>query len=219
MKYFILTLLFLLSISPTAAVAQNDSTERILDRNSRALQFSVMNNFMLGSFAGSAISYKSHRSPYRANRFGLSFNNRYNSTDVPDDELNSEIYDMRINNGIEYIRIHYPAPENNVMAYYGYGPGLTVDYRKGFIEDDNQKRVNTDNRYGISVNILGGAEWLFHDSISLHAEYRTALSYSYRKQKTQTENKINDQEDIHKVINNGFSFQSSGVRFGLSVYF
>ena len=207
---------FLLISSAQGQDPDNESTNP-LQTGSRALQFQITDNFTLSSFEGATISYKRHFSEDRATRIGLNLNNRYRSVDYPDidDQIQNSLLDLNLE--INYTWMNYTNPESIIKFFYGYGPGVMLGFERSLQEDVNQKTTRRDISYGISGIGYAGVEWFFHSSMSLHAEYMTAVRLYHRRDKHTTEE--NGDEETNRVNRTDIRLQGEGVRFGLSVYF
>lgn len=207
---------FLLISTAQGKDPNNENTSH-LQAGSRALQFQITDNFNFSSFEGTTISYKRQLSEDRARRIGLSLNNRYASTDLPDsdDEIQNSRIDLSI--GINYTWMNYTNPESIIKFFYGYGPGVMLGFERSLQEDVNQKRTGQDVRYGVSGIGYAGVEWFFHSSMSLHAEYTSALRLHHRRDKQTIE--VDGNEETRRVNQTDIRLRGEGVRFGLSVYF
>jgi hypothetical protein len=197
--------------------AQDSENLSPLQEGSRALQFQISDNFNLNSFSGTLFSYKRHLSEDRANRIGLSLNSQYTTNDFPDNENDREDSLTDFNLGMEYTRMHYTNPDSEIKFFYGYGPRINFGYDRTVIDETNSKLTNQSALYGISGIGYAGVEWFFQSSISLHAEYRGAISINHRRLKQATETNVS--EDTSRVNSTSFRLGGDGVRFGLSVYF
>jgi hypothetical protein len=207
-----LTLIILFIIS-TAGYAQSTENELQLSENSRALQFGISENFTLSSFQGSVFSYKWHTAADRANRISLSLSSEVFDQSGVNSDLESH---SRINLAlaINLSRIHYTNPENDIKFYFGYGPGIDVLYRSEKTRNRQLRFERQQAGLGVSFNGLGGIEWFFHRSMSLHAEYRGSLRYVHQRDRREIDFQPADGANINRVQLGG-----DGVRFGLSVYF
>jgi len=104
--------------------------------------------------------------------------------------------------------MHYTDPGADVKLYYGYGPGFNVLYDKHNPQGDDNSSSNTGlGLYGIAYT---GVEWLFHDSLSLHAEYRASLRFNRNS---------HNRDDASDFRDTNIMLRSNGVMFGLSAYF
>lgn len=178
-----------------------------LSENSRALQFGIGENFRLASFSGSAFSYKRHTAADRANRISLSFDNRFNRASNPDEE-DSAVHRTRLSLNLNYTWMRYTDPGADVKLYYGYGPGFNVLHEKHNPPGDDNSSTNTGlGLYGIAYT---GVEWFFHDSLSLHAEYRASLMFNRSS---------HNRDSASDFRYTNVMLRSNGVRFGLSAYF
>lgn len=203
---FVLCLFILLGTPRTDSYAQSPDDVAISDR--WALQFQVNNNFTLGEFQGGLISAKKQYDARRAFRFGIGLNATF---DQRTDEGNGGTQEQdqsfqRVTANAQWVR--YPVDEGRVRAYWGVGPTLqlqrNVDDQSG--TDQTQWRLG-----GGAVGVLG-AEWFVHSHISVSAEYRAGVEYTW--QRVETSNGVN-----RETTDSQFRIGGRGVLVGVSVYF
>lgn len=215
-KYF--TALALVIILPfSISRAQNNDESNPLEKGSNAFQFQISDNFTLGSFSGSTISYKRQLTKDHARRIGLSINNSYSWNNYPDSENEEERSELNLNFGISYTWMNYTNPESDIKFYYGYGPGVRTGFGRFVEEQTGLKTINQDSFYAISGIGYAGVEWFFQSSMSLHAEYRAFLQVNHRRDKiTHIYNGNRDTNRSHSTM---IILGGNDVKFGLSVYF
>ncbi|MDR9418149.1 hypothetical protein [Gracilimonas sp.] len=216
--YKLTSIVILLLISSTLTL-QAQEHEHSLIEGARAIQFQVNSNFTLGSFGGSALSYKRQLSEEKAQRFSLSFQSALRNRTFPNSSNDQETTDFGTDIAAIISWQNYVNPQDEVKAYYGYGPGISFGYNS-----NNLERVNdtiTQDRLTLGVKAIGysGVEWFISSSFSLHAEYRASFRATFESRKVITEDHQTSQETTDKYNENRFSLGSNGVRFGLSVYF
>lgn len=205
---YILTATILLIFSSSLTFAQDSDLNHSLTEDSKALQFSITENFTLRSFGGNLFSYNWHSSDDRVNRISIGMQNRFlKETDTDTDEELRRSVDVNLN--LNYSRIHYSNIENNIKFYFGYGPG--VNFIHNYRTSSNANIRSTGG--GVSLQGLTGVQWFFHPSISVHSEYGASLRAIFIQEKIENELGTTN-SDI-----NLYSLSGDGVRFGLSVYF
>ncbi len=219
----------ILVLIPAAIAQENEDPESSsLTEDSRAFQFRITDNFNLTSFNGSAFSYKWHKSESNARRFGISFNNRYQHVDdsvINDNdestENESETTRLYFNITVNYNWIHYPDTDSEIRFFYGYGPAIGTRLIRNNNEKDDRNTSDQTIQGTIGAAGFSGVEWFFHRSMSLHAEYRAGISFTYERFDSKTDpsedSSIIEREQTRD--NTTVELRSSGVRFGISVYF
>lgn len=156
-----------------------------------ALSFGTT-SLTLRSFLGSTISAKHHFADSRALRYGLSVRAQHRNRD---DVGGATTAHVQLNTQYVVYPTFARSPEANIHLFYGAGPtvGLRVQELQGSHRDET---LFTAGASGVI-----GAEWFVKTRISLTAEYRTSVEYSWG-------------DDVRV-----FSVASSGGRAGVSVYF
>lgn len=229
LKTLLLLSLVVFVLIPVVFAQETEDTESSpLSEDSRAFQFRITDNFNLSSFNGSAFSYKWHKSESSARRFGISFNNRYQHVDDSDindnnesTENESEATRLHFNITVNYDWIHYPDTDSEIRFFYGYGPAIGTRLIRNNNETDDRNTSDQTIQGTIGAAGFSGVEWFFHRSMSLHAEYRAGISFTYERFDSET-----DPSEDSSVIereqtrdNTTVELRSRGVRFGISVYF
>ena len=221
-----IALLTLLLTVPLSASAQQDSSP--IKADARALVFSIDPNFTLGSFEGSTISYKRHRSESAAVRVGLSFSGGYSAFDQDRDASNLDQEGDNANAGVSasLYFLRYTRSRTSVHLYYGAGPTFSAGRSSGDVTteygiDGDVTQAQRFVLVGAGVSGIVGVEWPATDWLSVLAEYGQTVRYSY----THTTNEIdfqNNSDNDNKAFSRSdhtISTGPSGVRFGLSVFF
>ena len=199
-------------ISLTAANAQQAPPSHSLSEGANALQFQVTNGLSLDSFYGTALSFKKQLSNARANRIGITFQNNYSWTTYPDSEQDSS--GISLNFALNYTWMNYVNPDHAVKFYYGYGPEISLSYRRASeFREIGGRSINKGARYGISGLAFTGIEWFFQSSLSLHAEYIGSLLLYY------SNNKLSSDSFHTRHSQKGITLSGNGVRVGISAYF
>lgn len=148
--------------SSATVFAQADEESHALTEGAKALQFQITDNFRLSSFNGSAFTYKRHSSDDRAFRLGMSFGNRFSSDSFTreqgegqeDIERDSDRLDLAPS--LNFSLVRYTDPDSEIKFYYGYGPGISAQYRKIEIEDNGQLQKNTRKIFGVFALAFSG---------------------------------------------------------------
>jgi hypothetical protein len=234
-----LFLIILLSFSQvTFSQTKDDSSKSSLNKGSWSLQFQISRNFTLDTFQGSNISAKRHFSPKHALRFGIGltastqdFNRESQEDNNYHSERKDEVEDNYTQIDINCYYIYYANPGKQINVYFGVGPlGGYSDFDRSqmgnqIIQDtlyydiQDSRKVNG---YSIGIHGLIGVEWFVKKEISIHAEYGSAFSY-VKEDSEITAIRISSQNDedkkTSKTESSNFEFHSSGVMFGISVYF
>ena len=203
-----------------------------------SLQFEIDNNFTLKDFQGMTISTKWHHMEKQAIRFGVSLSGNYGNRDrnyihepglrVKDEYDNrSDVNLLTFDLLTQYL--WYTSPLQRIYLFYGCGPMIgyqtsSIQSETGLFTNDtllsNYVEDKSAKMWRAGVNLVVGVEWFVTQSISLLAEYCTLFYYSYDKTykeiKYKPENRITEREQIKS---DGFFFNPSEVKFGVSIYF
>jgi hypothetical protein len=231
-KFLSLSLLILFCLFSSLS---QESEHSPISENAKALQFQINGNFTLSSFQGAAISYKHHLHSTSALRIGVSAYGADSNEEAANDYFNNgspntsaeQIRDRtNINLQLNVQAIWYSATSSEIFFFYGIGPllsyGGTWQTNKS-IYSNPITAVNTvrskNTSWSVGISGLAGVEWFPTQSISVHAEYGTRATYSW----TSFENKSQPSGTGSWSESGGtitaLQMQSSGVLFGLSVYF
>ena len=228
---FAMVLFLLLSLIvaiPSTASARENS----LKKDKWALQFEIDRNFDLNAFQGSTITVKKHSSDKSAYRLSLTthLDFRNEATDFPINRQpapgHNDLTDVKFEVSVQ--KLSYTNPQDDINFFWGIGPMYSYRY---FLQD--QDNITSDgqfqNKYKReehtwSLGLTGaiGVEWFATKSISFLAEYGTTAGYTERNSKTVTKyvSNGNVNYDLNSTAElSEFSFSSSQVKFGLSVYF
>ncbi len=227
-------------VSPYVAAAQSSAQERPprFHQGMWGLQFSVLNNFTLGSFQGALISCQYHLSNTSAIRIGVDLNlelgdaNSVTSTknDTLDNTRLSSSTGDRQDGGLTLHFVSYINPDQDITAYWGVGPTVrysrthsnsTLSSTQG--QQSFSNSVNTSDSWYLGGALIGGAEWFVTRSFALHAEYGLAYTYSWSSStsggtsvRTTAPVTTTSSYDSHS---HSWALSSKTVRLGLSVYF
>jgi hypothetical protein len=204
----------------------------------QAFQFSIENNFTLGEFNGSMISYKRILKDNKALQLGFSFNGNF-ADDESDTRYDHFYADTTI---VDYddgeVEVDNMGAEINLFlisakvgkfsrSYFGYGPFIrysNYSYKSFILREDESSysRLNEADSWEIGLSGLFGIEWALNSFMTLHADYRSSIAFS-KLQEDMTYTDYMDDERINRgkriEKSKSYSLISEGVRFGLSVYF
>ncbi len=216
---------FLMSFVIPQLLAQDDKATTTLQNKHWALQFHIASNFSITSFQGSLISLKRQFSEHSALRFGVSFGSNISNLDAdsrvfPADTIQSK-NNMKSNGltlGIVTQYICYSTIDEDIVAYYGAGPRLSIMHSKHDTESLNNDQTTRTQSWGAGLNGVFGVEWFVKKNLSLSAEYTGSVDYNYSNQKNISKY-IGGPKYISESNSHGFNFGSNYVNFGLSVYF
>jgi len=128
LQLFIRLIILFIVLLPLNLFAQEEGEEKYsLTETSRALQFSIGENFQLTSFTGTAFSYKRHTAVDRAIRITFGFDNQFIRTYRTESD---DISYRRITSGFfaGYSWMHYLRSETDILPYFGYVPQLNFNY-------------------------------------------------------------------------------------------
>lgn len=146
--------------------------------------------------------------------------------------------------GVSAVYMYYPTPQKKISAFFGVGPSIRYakSTRSSDIDNpvitnsvDSSTRFATDSdewastTWSYGANFACGVEWFAGKNISFMAEYSLGASYDKTSMKnTETKHRFEVQAGRSRTsditydtnsISDGFSVNSSNVKFGISVYF
>jgi hypothetical protein len=225
--------------------AQDISSERnSLKAGAWAIQFGITSNFTLTSFQGTTLSMKYQLSDRDAIRGGITINgstsNGNNSTSESMADTNNAGSGSGTNSAdganvsfvIEYLR--YVNPSGPVHFYLGIGPSVSYSYSHSSTYNSNLMNIDPEiseqstnrsnsHQWGIGVIGVAGVEWFACQWLSIRAEYSDGIQYQWRSTTSTNDNSYTNNYYTNSHIDNsgtteGWSVSSSGVSFGLSVY-
>jgi len=234
--FSLICILFILSLTTYGNSEDSPDTSNVNVFQDFSLQFQVR-LLELSSFQGGLISFKYHFNDHIAFRTGvnLSFDNS-DSEEVRDVIFeDSTIFTSKSKNDDFTITIpaqflYYINPDSEVKVFLGLGPSITYminnDRTTDYNYSDNYHGTilieSKSKYYSIGLSSAYGVEWFFTDNMSLTGEYGFSFSYYYRETNIDRMRIFQDRDnyiakDKRKV--EGWRFQSTGVLFGLSIYF
>lgn len=205
----------LLAVGP--ATAQEDARPNSLAPGNWALMFAVTDNFTLASFDGASLSVKRQFSQKSAVRAGadLALSSREDNLDVkPTHTTTNDNYGFQL----EGLYQRYTSPGRTINFYWG--AGAYGGYSEGTLESQADSLLNRseESRYNLGAVGALGVEFFAARSISLLAEYRGTVGYSWSERvMTRQRPGVPDQQD--KRDSSGWSVGAGAVRLGLSAYF
>ncbi len=221
----VLLTVLLVAAGPVISSASDNS----LKKCAWAMQFEIGDKIDLSSFQGTTISIKKHYSDKTAFRLGLTahveISNSDGTSSVEDDPTNnSEDNHRSYNLAIVIQRIHYPRPHASANFFWGLGPRADFHYSKETYQDNpvdgGAIQSNERKLTGWSLGLSGvlGVEWFAEPNVSILAEYGSSALYGNGKS-TRTFTYVPGVREVYEDSSGSFNFESSSVRFGLSVYF
>lgn len=180
-----------------------------------ALQFSVLDDFRLGSFEGSILSIKRHSSAHSAFRLGVS--GSLSGSDQSSADSTAFLVDhvfTDVNLRLQYV--HYPRPGSDVNLFLAVGPEFGL-HRLSATEDQGvNERKTKDRSWSAGIEGLLGVEWFPIRMVGVHAEYGVKVAFSTNTLSHEfSDPAITDVE----VESDRWVFAGTGVAFGASVYF
>lgn len=240
MRPFIIFFLLVICCCSGSAFAQDSTVSKDFRFKSHSIQFQINDMFRISDFQGSLISYKYHFNNNLAIRFGLGFST--NTSDGDDyrenlvtDTTGSSFYGQSNNmdkSSIDIILksqfLYYFNPNQNVKLYAGLGPYFTStirdnDYRITQYDDNSENleiQKNDQDYFKAGLSASYGLEWFFTEDISLLAEYGFLYYYYERITKTRiNETRQLQETNYRKTKEDGWIFDTSVVKLGLSIYF
>ncbi len=238
MKKSIILVVILFSAINIYSQSKTDTTkQKPYKFYKNSFQFRIQQFLTLSDFQGGLVSYKYHFNNHNAFRFGLRIQVDNNNTDEKKNDFigsnnysnNSDLTNVEYRLSSQFL--YYLNPLNDIKFYLGLGP--TVSFSKN---SNNSERndINNDNTnkstgfskfkiYSLGISAAYGVEWFFSKKLSLIAEYGFAMFYY--KSESNSKNIIYDKNgktlsnNSYSSSSSGFKFNSSGINFGLSVYF
>lgn len=198
----------------------------------QAIQFGIGSSFRLGTFEGATISYQRFLTDRVAWRLGLSIDADYRATEyeetaVGDIEMSGSIDLTDWNSSFSASSEWLLYRGSVVSMYFGGGPRVSYssrqdEYARFYPDDDESWRAERVRGTGLGIGAGGvvGVQWAAADWIALHAEYRVNAMYRHETyERTLAEG--GSEEYIREITDtvNRFVLDSTGVRFGLSIYF
>jgi hypothetical protein len=242
---FIMIVLFGLIAQPLSAQEYKGYKRKAkgghLQAGSWSLQFQIRNNFTLDDFQGALISCKRHYTPQSAIRLGLGLNgsisddSRESTSTAPGgskriNNLDADLDNQAFNLTVQYL--NYPSPGARIKTFFGIGPMVGFDRRKDksmtyseIIFDDTlvsrssvEFRENLRRTWSVGLSGVLGVEWFFSRKLSLLAEYGASFVYEWRKSTSSRWNSETAGSTEGEDTESTLRFNSSAVKFGLSVY-
>ncbi|MBN2424406.1 MAG: hypothetical protein JXR46_09400 [Calditrichaceae bacterium] len=240
--FFLVFLVIGISVTKVHSQQSTDSLKYLKQFEKHSLQFRISGSFRLLSFQGAFFSYKYHFSDKHAFRAGISVS----TFDLDRDSKRKSIekYPSSIENMYSYsinrdetqytyslslFYLYYLKPDQNINFYTGAGPFIggnkyRINYNNNYPERFDRNEVYTLKTYNIGVSCLYGIEWFFRNNMSLMAEYGFYFYYYYynyekfEEFKYLPENHFYEDKYLGDAIRDGWRFDDTAVKLGISVY-
>jgi hypothetical protein len=226
--------------------AQDSSAERNSPKEGTwALQFGIGGNFTLTSFQGSTIAVKYQLSDRTAIRGGITINgsnsngNNSASGAVADSSYgtlpgNSSTNGTNVSFVLQYL--WYLNPSGPVHFYVGVGPSLAYSYSHSSSDNsyfeyqgnqtsfwEQETFASNSHQWTIGATGAAGIEWFANQWLSLRAEYSEGIQYQWRSTNSSSDYSYTNPDFFPDHFGNSgttktWALNSSGVSFGLSVY-
>ena len=217
----------LLSVVFAAAVHAQSSADSTGKAGTWALQYAIDENFTLGTFSGSIFSLQRHFTDRDAIRFGLGFATTDSDTENESvwegghDSASSEDDEVSFDATILYVRAL--SSRGSVHAYAGVGPLISYESSESSQTTDRTEpdtaytSTSTSSRtsWNTGAEMVIGAEWNVHESISLHTESGLRVTYRWIDEES-TDGRW---DRVSSDSREQFSISPTYVRFGVSVWF
>jgi hypothetical protein len=208
-----------------------------------ALQFGIRNNFTLGSFQGATIAAQYHLSSTHALRAGVFVGGNvgdgtnlgtrlYADTIGSSTSNNNSSNSINVSLTVQYV--WYTNPQGAVQFYGGVGPSVYYNHRHDEQEQIRNEIANgywtktsatlTNNSWGVGTTGVAGVEWFAAEWFALHAEYAESINYSWSSNESEAKTTWSSPGSARTTdkttgSGKGWSLNSLGVNFGLSIYF
>jgi len=208
-----------------------------------SVQFSVQQNFTLGSYSGSTLSLKRHLASGNALRFGLSVGFGRGGEDFIDSSADTfltrtQMSESDVNSasfGVSAYYLWYSDRAAPLHAYWGAGP--TVSWSRG--HDDRTQALTyepagqppvaftvveegTSRSWNVGVAGALGVEWLVARRVGVFAEYGSSLGYTdakFTRRLTQTSGGAGPSTGQTRRDGHSWGLSGSGGRLGISAYY
>ena len=223
------------------APSENNS----LKEGTWAMQFGITSNFTLTSFQGTTLALKYQLSDRSAIRGGITINgsisdgNNSISGSVADTSYgsvpaNSSSDAANVSFVLQYLR--YINPNGPVHFYLGLGPSVSYSYSHSTSDNSTLNSASTHGYWVRSVSSsnshqwgtggagVAGVEWFAVQWLSIRAEYSESIQYQWRSTTSMSDNSSSSYPKYIPIhtdnsgTTKGWTLSSSGVSFGLSVY-
>lgn len=199
-----------------------------------SVSFGLEDDFQVRAIDGILISFKKHKSPKSAYRLEFALNatsqsdgplpvKRYPRNQRQSRDAYSNYDGNWADIEMRLLYVQYSSSENRVRPFWGVGPCIGY-YRYDFeriddVIDPFDWDIDWDYSYGLSGGITGafGVEWFAWEQVSILAEYRGSIVYTYWSQdwNERREGEVHASRQISRQM----SLSTQSVDFGLVVYF
>ena len=195
----------------------------------RAMQFGITSYLRLSDFNGGTIAYQSNLSPDAAWRLGATVNVSDSRGDESfiyiDGEDTEASGDETVRSCDLALTCQWLRYRGDVLSvYFGGGPRLSFTYSRSegytFQTWTQYERHYWSRTFGVGLEGCLGVQWTATDWLAIHAEYVTRLTYQHTNVEEDEWSLEGDEEHVKRTTSvDAFEFDSTGVRFGVSVYF
>jgi len=183
-----------------------------------ALQFDINGDLLsVDEFSG-GVSLKRHFSAKSAVRLGIGLDGYTSSEEAENslgdiNDVDRDAYEVYL----EMLLQRYVNPGAPVNFYWGVGPYVSFFHTNSDNVTETQSSSSETDRLGVGARAMIGVEWFAAREISLHAEYTVVGGY-FNAESTQSVSGPGSSSSS-KDESDGWSFNTDGVRLGLSIYF
>jgi hypothetical protein len=226
--------------------AQDEPSENnSLREGTWAMQFGITSNFTLTSFQGTTLALKYQLSDRDAIRGGITISGSTSDGNtsvlgsvadtsygaVPENSLTDA---ANVSFVVQYLR--YINPNGPVHFYLGLGPSVSYSYSHSSSDNSVLNNASThgywvrtvsrsnSHQWGTGGAGVAGVEWFAVQWLSIRAEYSESIQYQWRSTTSMSDNSSSSYPKYIPIhtdnsgTTKGWTLSSSGVSFGLSVY-
>jgi len=222
-------LLWLVCAVATSWIADAAAVER---PRGQALQFRITNYLTLDEFEGATLAYQRSLSSELALRLSVDLGLQRDTGDVSyeysndeDGAYSDEEFSRQYSVAVSVQWLRYRGEE--VALYFGGGPRVSYSLWEftdwGYYTWGTQKVESCQTTYELGLEGCIGVQWAATEWLAVHAEYVTMLTY-WHSEAEEERWRFEEWEDpeeyrISTSSVDGVSLDSTGVRFGISIYF
>jgi outer membrane protein W len=230
--------LFLIMISMSLYIytqAQDSSSERnSLKEGAWALQFGIAGNLTLTSFQGTTMAVKYQLSDRTAIRGGITISaNTNNGNSSADEDTSNSADAINVSFVLQYL--WYVNPSGPIHFYVGVGPSVAYSYshnslnysspdvQNGQLYWDQYSNASNSHQWMAGGIGVAGVEWFASQWLSLRAEYSEGIQYQWHSMNSTSDVSSTNTDYLPNNYSSsgttkGWTLSSSGVSFGLNVY-
>jgi hypothetical protein len=218
----------------------DEFTSDALRAGSWSIDFSILDNFQIGSFEGAAISATRHTSPRGAWRYGLTFSGTMEDAEIgrsaltdsvplPIQDEDGDVDEFSI--GVDVLRLMYPEVSGRVHPYLGVGPTFSVGHFKEtrHVDQTSIGGPTTDleqetSNWSAGAQFVLGVEVFAARRVSILGQYGASLIYrhlnsTFSNRRTFPGGSPSAQGEDSEATTNRWRLGQDSVRFGVSAYF